>query len=135
VREADHKGRHTTSRQELIVTSGGAILIDTPGLRELGLWNAGDGVKQVFADVEELAEHCQFRDCGHTGEPGCAVESAISSGSLKQGRLDSYLRLQREIEYTNRRAAARSGDNTKRRWKDISKSSRRLKKDLGMRGK
>jgi ribosome biogenesis GTPase len=138
VREGDHKGRHTTSRQELILASTGALLIDTPGLRELGLWEADEGVKRAFADIEALSADCRFRDCTHTGEPGCAVEEAIRTGSLDRKRLDSYLRLQREIEHTHRRAAARSGGNTKSRWKEITKSAKemyRLNRDLGLKGK
>lgn len=121
VREGDHKGRHETTRQELIVTSSGAILIDTAGLRELGLWDAQDGMKQAFPDIEELAAQCKFGDCGHAGEPGCAVEAAIGNGSLDSKRLDSYHRLQRELEHTRRRATARSAGNSKRRWKEVSK--------------
>ncbi len=126
VRGGDHKGRHTTARQELIPTPVGALLIDTAGLREIGLWDVEEGVRRTFADIEASAQDCRFRDCSHTGEPGCAVEAAVREGLLEQGRLDSYLRLQREIDYTARRADERSARNTKRRWKQISKSRKEL---------
>jgi ribosome biogenesis GTPase len=137
VREGDRKGRHTTSSRELFVTPGGAILIDTPGLRELGLWDAEDGLQRAFADIEELARNCRFRDCSHAGEPGCAVAAAVKQGSLDPSRLEGYLRLQRELEHINRRAT-QGGVNAKARWKDISRSVRnmyKLNKDLGLKGK
>jgi ribosome biogenesis GTPase len=121
VRDGDHKGRHQTTRQELIVTPLGAILIDTAGLRELGLWDAQRGVERAFADIEEIAQRCRFRDCRHAGEPGCAVNAAVEDGTLDRRRLEGYHRLQRELEHQERRASARSGGNSKRRWKEISK--------------
>jgi ribosome biogenesis GTPase len=138
VRARDHRGRHTTARQELMVMPSGAILIDTAGLRELGLWEAEEGVGRTFADIEGMAQRCRFRDCRHTGEPGCAVETAIRNGSLDQERLDGYLRLQREMEHTKLRADARASSGSKKRWKEIAKSARqlyRLRKDLGMKEK
>jgi len=127
VRESDQKGRHTTAAQELIVMPQGAVLIDTPGMRELGLWNAEEGVEVTFADILEIGAGCRYRDCTHQTEPGCAVIAAVESGQLKPGRLESFQRLQREIEYTKRRADARHA-NPKRRWKEISKYARTLKK-------
>ena len=127
IRDSDERGRHTTSAQELLLMPHGAVLIDTPGMRELGLWNAEEGVEVTFADILELAPGCRYRDCTHQSEPGCAVIAAVESGDLKPERLESFHRLQREIEHTRRRADARH-QNPKRRWKDISKLVRNFKK-------
>jgi len=94
----DGRGRHTTTHRELVRLASGALLIDTPGMRELQLWSDGDGLAASFADVETLANGCRFRDCAHGGEPGCAVRAAVEAGSLEQERLESYLKLRREIE-------------------------------------
>jgi ribosome biogenesis GTPase len=127
IRESDERGRHTTSAQELLLMPQGAVLIDTPGMRELGLWNAEEGVEVTFADILEIGAGCRYRDCTHQSEPGCAVIAAVEAGNLKPERLENFQRLQREIEHTKRRADARQA-NPKRRWKDISKSSRAWKK-------
>lgn len=96
VREFDGRGRHATTAREMIVLPGGAVLIDTPGLREIGLWDDGGGLELVFDDIRELAHACRFRDCRHTSEPGCAVKEAVVRGQLDPKRLENYLRLQRE---------------------------------------
>lgn len=97
VREGDDRGRHTTTHRELFVAPTGGLLIDTPGLREIQLWEGDQGIESAFADVEELAEGCRFADCQHQGEPGCAVEAAAESGELPPERLESYRKLQREL--------------------------------------
>lgn len=97
VRETDGKGRHTTVDRELVVLPGGGLVIDTPGLRALALWDADVGMERAFADVYGLARECRFRDCGHGSEPGCAVRAAIEDGSLPERRLDSCLSLEREL--------------------------------------
>lgn len=97
IREDDGKGRHTTTRRELIVLPGGGMLIDTPGMRELQLWEAGEGLAAGFPDIEELAAGCRFHDCGHISEPGCAVQAALRSEALSKSRYNSYLKLQREL--------------------------------------
>jgi ribosome biogenesis GTPase len=96
VRESDQKGRHTTTHRQLIVLPGGGLLIDTPGLRELQLWDTGDGLGAAFDDIEALAPSCRFRDCRHDAEPGCAVKAAVADGRLEERRLESYLELRRE---------------------------------------
>ncbi|MFL6292373.1 MAG: ribosome small subunit-dependent GTPase A, partial [Thermoanaerobaculia bacterium] len=96
VREGDDRGRHTTTHRELLPLPQGGLLIDTPGLREVQLWEGDQGIESTFADVEELAEGCRFSDCRHRGEPGCAVEEAVARGDLARGRLESYHKLQRE---------------------------------------
>jgi ribosome biogenesis GTPase / thiamine phosphate phosphatase len=94
---ADGKGRHTTTYRELVPLPGGGLVLDTPGMRELGLWEAGAGVGETFADVVELAARCRFADCAHRSEPGCAVQAALADGSLAPERLESYRKLQREL--------------------------------------
>jgi ribosome biogenesis GTPase len=98
VREGDYKGRHTTTHRELVVLPSGACLIDTPGIRELGLWLDSEAVGAAFPEIEELALDCRFGDCRHETEPGCAVLEAVEDGGLDPARLDSYLRLRREAE-------------------------------------
>ena len=92
----DDRGRHTTTHRELIVLPGGAMVIDTPGMRELGMWDAGEGLSSAFADIEALAARCRFKDCTHRTEPGCAVRAAVERGELSPARLLSYEKLQTE---------------------------------------
>jgi ribosome biogenesis GTPase len=99
VREKDGKGRHTTSRRQLIVLKNGAMFIDTPGMREMGVIGMRDGIGESFADMAELATRCRYRDCTHTTEPGCAILGAVSSGELEEERYHSYLKLIKESEY------------------------------------
>ena len=95
----DDKGHHTTTHRELLFLPNGAMVIDTPGMRELGMWDAASGVEQTFGDIEELAARCRFRNCSHSGEPGCAVRAAIRSGNLDDGRWLSYQKLKNENSY------------------------------------
>jgi ribosome biogenesis GTPase len=99
IREKDGKGRHTTARRQLTVLGNGALLIDTPGMRELGLIGAGDGIERSFPDIHELSGRCRFSDCTHTNEPGCAVLAAIQAGALSSERFNGYLKLAKESEY------------------------------------
>ena len=99
----DGRGRHTTSHRELIPLSDGGLVIDTPGIRELQLWESSDGLTEAFGDVEELAAKCRFNDCGHDTEPGCAVREAISNGSLPADRFESFQKLERELAHLERR--------------------------------
>lgn len=126
VRESDNRGRHTTTSRQLIPLPGGALLIDTPGLRELQLWEGEQGIERAFADIEALAEDCRFADCRHDGEPGCAVEHAVESGELHSVRLASFHKLQRELHFqaTKHDKAARADEA--RRWRSIQKEIRRL---------
>ena len=98
VRESDSRGRHITTARRLLPLPTGGSIVDTPGMRELGLWEA-DGLNDGFPEIARLVEGCRFRDCSHSGEPGCAVAGALDSGELSQGRWDSFLKLQREDEY------------------------------------
>ena len=126
VREKDDKGRHTTTRQELLLAPQGSILIDTPGLREMGLVDAQQGLERTFEEIIALGKDCRFRDCTHNGEPGCGVEQAVAHGQIEPGRLDSYRRLLREIQYNARRSDQQAGANSKKRWKRISKAIREI---------
>ncbi len=127
VRESDQKGRHSTTRRELIVAPGGFCVIDTPGMREFGLIGMEDGLEEVFSEIAELAARCRFRDCSHREEPGCAVVRAVESGLLPRTRLESYLRLRAELERSAEMTMERDGKNTKR-WKQISKEVKRMRK-------
>ncbi|MER6405066.1 ribosome small subunit-dependent GTPase A [Streptomyces viridosporus] len=117
VRDVDGKGRHTTTTRNLLALPGGGVLIDTPGLRGVGLWDAGTGVGQVFSEIEELAEGCRFHDCAHESEPGCAVLDAIGSGALPQRRLESYRKLLRENQRIVAKTDARLRAEIRKDWK------------------
>ncbi|MFE7621405.1 ribosome small subunit-dependent GTPase A [Streptomyces sp. NPDC057496] len=116
-RDVDGKGRHTTTTRNLLVLPGGGVLIDTPGLRGVGLWDAEEGVGQVFSEIEELAEQCRFHDCAHESEPGCAVLAAIEDGSLHERRLDSFRKLLRENQRIVAKTDARLRSEILRDWK------------------
>ncbi|MFL5959347.1 MAG: ribosome small subunit-dependent GTPase A [Gaiellaceae bacterium] len=117
-REDDDEGRHTTSHRQLLVLPGGGLVIDTPGLRELQLWDVGAaGLEATFADVEELAASCRFGDCSHVHEPGCAVLAAVESGELPHDRLHSWRKLQRELHAIAIRHDALLRKEELRKWK------------------
>lgn len=116
-RDVDGKGRHTTTTRNLLVLPGGGILIDTPGLRGVGLFDAGEGVGQVFSEIEGLARECRFHDCAHDGEPGCAVLRAVEDGTLHVRRLDSYRKLLRENRRIAAKTDARLRGEARREWK------------------
>lgn len=121
---ADGRGRHTTSHRELVSLPGGGLLLDTPGMRELQLWDAGAGVEEAFEDVSALAARCRFNDCAHEGEPGCAVAAALEDGSLAPERFESYRKLQRELQHLETRQDARLAAEQRKRWKAVSKAHR-----------
>lgn len=98
VREYDDRGRHTSTSREMFILDSGAIMIDTPGMRELRLWGGGDAIGEAFEDIEELATQCRFSDCNHKQEPGCAIKQAIEDGLIDETRFKSYIRLQKEIK-------------------------------------
>lgn len=120
IRESDDRGKHTTTHREMIMLAEGGLLIDTPGMRELQLWGADTGLGQSFADIEELAACCRFRDCSHNGEPGCAVCAALEDGSLESERYKSYTKLQRELAYLERKEVKSLALAEKNKWKKIS---------------
>jgi ribosome biogenesis GTPase len=116
-RDIDGKGRHTTTTRNLLVLPGGGVLIDTPGLRGVGLWDAEAGVGQVFSEIEALAAGCRFHDCAHEAEPGCAVLAALDDGSLPVRRMESYRKLLRENERIVAKTDARLRAEMRRTWK------------------
>jgi ribosome biogenesis GTPase len=111
----DGRGRHTTTHRELVRLAGGALLIDTPGMRELQLWSDGTGVDAAFTDIEELAAGCRFGDCAHRTEPGCAVRDAVVSGALDAARLASYRALRREVAWLATKTDVAAAAEAKRR--------------------
>ncbi|MGM9522036.1 MAG: ribosome small subunit-dependent GTPase A [Oscillospiraceae bacterium] len=122
----DDKGHHTTTHRELLFLPGGAMVIDTPGMRELGMWDAASGVEQTFGDIEELAARCRFRNCSHSGEPGCAVRAALESGHLDAGRWQSWQKLKNENSYAADSESYLAAKEKK--FKEISKINKYLKK-------
>ena len=122
VRADDSRGRHVTARRELVPLPGGALLLDTPGLRELQLWGDDGGLGGAFPDVAELAAACRFRDCGHADEPGCAVRAAVERGALDAARLESWHRLGRELRRLEARQDARARAAEEAKWKAIARS-------------
>ena len=121
VREHDDRGQHTTRHRELIQTPNGALVLDTPGMRELQLWDVEEGVETTFEDIEELAAQCHFSDCKHQTEPRCAVREALESGSLDAARFENYLKLQGELDHLARRQDQLAQRIEKNRWKKLSK--------------
>ena len=125
VSDAVGKGRHTTTRRELLVTPSGALVIDTPGLRELQFWDvANDSLDSTFADIAALAARCRFGDCAHRSEPGCAVQAALEDGSLDADRWQSYQKLQREQAYAARKADPRLAREHGTAWRKIHRAQR-----------
>ncbi len=124
VRAVDGKGRHTTVHRELLTLPGGGVLIDTPGLRGIGVQDVADGVGQVFAEIEAYARDCAFRDCEHRSEPGCAVQDAVVSGALDLGRLERYRKLLRESQWAATRGDARQANKRGKTEKAITKHLR-----------
>ncbi len=129
VRPHDSRGQHTTTRRELLFLPSGGMVIDTPGLRELQLWDGNEGVQRAFDEIETLGRGCRFRDCRHEDEPGCAVRAAVDSGELDPARLANLHKLQKEMEWSERRQDASAALTEKKRWKTIHKAVNRLQRD------
>ncbi len=123
VRESDHKGRHTTSGRHLFLIPGGGMVIDTPGMRELGIMEAGEGLAATFPEIAAMAEGCRFRDCTHGDEPGCAVRAALDEDEIDPGRFESYSKLVRESALRSMSIAER-----RRRDKDFGKMVKEVKR-------
>lgn len=121
VREHDDRGRHTTTHRELVLLPSGGIVLDTPGMRELQLWDDNESLQLVFDDIEALAERCFFSDCRHQDEPRCAVREALVAGTIDAGRYQSYEKLQKELKYLERRKDKQSEILEKKKWKKLSR--------------
>lgn len=121
------KGRHTTTHKQMFILPNGGLIIDTPGIRELQLWDAEDGISQTFNDIEELAKSCKFVDCTHTNEPDCEVQKAIQKGLLDINRLKNYLKVQKEQEYLTSRQTQSAAKVERDKWKTIHKQIKYFK--------
>ncbi|MCG3207018.1 MAG: putative ribosome biogenesis GTPase RsgA [Anaerolineae bacterium] len=128
VREGDSKGRHTTTHRELVVLPNGALLIDSPGMRELQLWSTADGLEDAFAEITALAVDCRFPDCTHTREKGCAVLAALAAGKLDRERYDSYLKLNRETDYLERKQNQKAYLDARRNEKKLGRAMKNYHK-------
>lgn len=131
IREDDARGRHTTSHRELILLPGGGLLLDTPGMRELGLWDAEEGVAQAFEDIEALARQCRFTDCSHGNEPGCAVRAAMEAGDLDEDRWRAFQKLGRELAFEARKEDPALRAANRRLWAGRAKANRAREKARG----
>jgi ribosome biogenesis GTPase len=129
VREHDDRGQHATRHREMIPLPGGALVLDTPGMRELQLWDVEEGVEATFEDIEELAASCHFTDCKHQTEPRCAVRAAVEAGTLAADRFENYLKLQGELEYLARRQDALAQRTERDRWKKLTKLAEERSKE------
>lgn len=128
VREGDDRGQHTTTHRELFLSPEGWLVIDTPGMRELQLWDSDEGLQSVFSDVEDLAAQCPFSDCRHETEPGCAVLAALEDGTLPAERLESFRKLQKERAHLRTQTDVLAKIREKQKWKKIHKAMRGFKK-------
>jgi ribosome biogenesis GTPase len=128
IRDYDGKGRHKTTVRQMFVLKSGALMIDNPGLREVGIGTAGSGIADTFPDILERADRCRFSDCRHEQEPGCAVRAAVSNGILSSSRLDNYLRLMRELAFEQEKAAIGLVRFERKHWKGISKQAKEIRK-------
>ena len=122
------KGKHTTTNRHLYILPEGGLIIDTPGMRELQLWDAGDGLKQYFNDIENLANCCRYRDCKHNSEPECAIKEAILQGELDKSRYEAYLKMKNELDFLSKRQNKKASQIEKEKWKNIHKQIKNLKK-------
>ena len=129
VRPDDERGRHTTTHRQLYKLPGGALVIDTPGLREVQLWADEDAVDAVFEEIESYAARCRFRDCSHGSEPGCAVRAALEAGAIDRSRFESWSKLRREVAFLNTREDPAARRAAVDRWKVIHKSMRGYTKE------
>lgn len=125
IREADDRGRHITTHRELVLVPSGGLVIDTPGMRELQLWEGAEGLQEVFEDIERFAADCRFNDCQHESEPGCAVLAALEKGEISSERYGHYKKLQKELAFLHRKQDQHAQLEEKRKWKAIHRSVRK----------
>lgn len=126
VRESDSRGRHTTSVRQIFALPGGALLMDTPGLRELQLWDAEEGILHAFADIDALAAQCRFTNCNHKAEPGCAVQAALLAGTVALERLENWHKLRREMAFLQRKIDPAARQEEKQRIKQLIRGVRKM---------
>ncbi len=125
------KGRHTTTNRSLILMPQGGMVIDNPGIREIGFWDDGGGLDVAFPEIENLAKTCRFRDCNHSNEPGCQVLHGVTIGTVRQDRLDNFQKMKRELEYLSERQQKSADRLEKERWKDVALKIKGIKKKRG----
>lgn len=128
VSESVGKGKHTTTSRSLILMPQGGMVIDNPGIREIGFWDDGGGLDVAFPEIEKLAAKCRFHDCSHMHEPGCHVLHGISTGEIRQDRLESYRKMKRELSYLTNRQLKSADRVEKERWKEVSLMIKKMKK-------
>ena len=129
VRESDNRGRHTTTSRQMTLLQNGGIVIDTPGMREIGMWESDSGLSKTFPDLEELALKCRFRDCHHSGEPGCAVANAIEKGVIDSQRLKHYHKLEAELRFQDSKTNVQVRQANKAYVKRTSKAMTKMYKE------
>lgn len=127
-RDADSKGRHTTTHRGLYLIEPNGIIIDTPGMRSLSISADREDIENSFEDIMDLAKYCKFKDCTHDNEPGCRVQEAIKNGELDQSRYDNYLKLLREVAFNESKVSKKAASEKKKEWKSITKSNRKRNK-------
>jgi ribosome biogenesis GTPase len=132
IREDDSKGRHTTTHRQLLTLEDGTMIIDTPGMRELELWDVSSGLDSTFRDIEELAERCRFKDCTHMGEPGCAVLEALKIGEISEDRLISYKKLKKEAIFAASKESKSLMQQRKAKERSFGRMQKNLKKKSGI---
>jgi ribosome biogenesis GTPase / thiamine phosphate phosphatase len=125
IRDGDDRGRHATTFRRVFLIPTGGLLIDTPGMREFQLWDAGDGLEEAFDEIKELSAQCRFRDCRHESEPGCAVQEAVSNGTLDAERIFNYRKLQRELAFLERKQNPEAMAELRNLWKRRARAVRR----------
>ncbi len=131
VRDYDDRGRHTTTSRQLLLVPGGGVVIDTPGMRELALWDAADGIGRTFGEIQELAASCKFRDCRHQSEPGCAVRAAVESETLDAERVESFHKLEREEQFLESKQDTALRSQRTKELRRMMKSVKRFYRDRG----
>lgn len=134
IREDDSRGRHTTTARELIILASGGVIVDNPGMRELQLWDADEGLQSTFADIEALGAQCRFSDCRHETEPGCAIRKALQDGTLSEIRLESYRKLQRELLAIERKKNPELMAAERKKWKKLGHMGKeiQMRKEKGL---
>ena len=133
IRESDGEGRHTTTHRQLVPIPGGGLVLDTPGMRELQLWESADGLGETFADIEDISAQCRFNDCAHDTEPGCAIRAALDDGTLEAERWANYNKLQRELAHLERRLDKRAQAEERKKWAKVGAEARANMRMKGMR--